>query len=129
MRCNHCGQNEATNRFIINHMGVIQDMFLCDACMGELLGGAMAPGFGGEAMRFGPWDDSIRPLRYGLRPESGKRVMVRERDDFPLNAGEDIRRRRTRAALKSRLQSAVEKEDYEAAAKLRDELYRMEKGA
>ena len=44
----------------------------------------------------------------------------------PADAGEDVKARREREALKQQLQEAVEKEDYETAITLRDQLRRME---
>ena len=44
----------------------------------------------------------------------------------PADAGEDVKARREREALKQQLQEAVEKEDYETAITLRDRLKRME---
>lgn len=44
----------------------------------------------------------------------------------PADAGEDVKARREREALKQQLQDAVEKEDFETAITLRDRLKQME---
>ena len=44
----------------------------------------------------------------------------------PADAGEEVKTRREREALKQQLQEAVEKEDFETAITLRDRLKRME---
>ena len=60
------------------------------------------------------------PQRTQAKPQSEAETKV------PADAGEEVKARREREALKQQLQEAVEKEDYETAITLRDRLKRME---
>lgn len=63
----------------------------------------------------------VIPAAYAPCEETESRI--------PADAGEDIRRRRELGALREQLSAAVQAEDYEKAAELRDKLRAMEKGA
>ena len=60
------------------------------------------------------------PQQTQAKPQSEAETKV------PADAGEDVKARREREALKQQLHEAVEKEDYETAITLRDRLKRME---
>ena len=60
------------------------------------------------------------PQQTQAKPQSEAETKV------PADAGEEVKARREREALKQQLQEAVEKEDYETAITLRDRLKRME---
>jgi protein-arginine kinase activator protein McsA len=118
MKCNYCGQNEADHGFVINIMGRAAELYLCSGCLAGLQ----------KHIAF--------MMRYAAEEETASTypnshtVQVRElgKDPFPLDAGEDIKRRRVLKELKTRLREAVEREDYELAAQLRDEILRKEEG-
>ena len=62
----------------------------------------------------GWWPGRPEPRRLGERA-------------FPDQAEEDLKRKRQLAVLKVRLQEAAKKENYEEAARLRDDIATMEK--
>lgn len=70
---------------------------------------------------FGRWVDPVLRRIHGSNEHRGK---------IPSRAGQVVRRQRDLALLRDRLKSAVEHEEFEAAAQLRDEIraYEHEKG-
>ena len=130
MKCEHCGKNEATFYFKSNINGVVKEVHLCGDCAAELgytqqLRGAFRP------MRL--FSDPFEPLFGSL----GSRLLT----EFPSPVEEKVpeapkplvdeieqsklREQRQRNALQAQLKAAVESEDYETAAKLRDELKKL----
>jgi len=123
MKCNYCGQNEADHCFVVNIMGRESEIYLCSECLAGIQRNMAF------MMRYAGAQEAPYPYAY---PYSNPRaVQVRElgKDPFPLDAGEDIKRRRALIELKNRLREAVAREDYELAAQLRDEILRKEEGA
>ena len=130
MKCEHCGKNEATFYYRTNINGVVKEVHLCQDCAAEL-------GYA-ECLRssFRPmhlFSDSFEPFFGAL----GSHLLT----EFPSPVGEPVpeqpkplvdeiqqaklRAQRQRNALEAQLQSAIEAEDYETAAKLRDELKKL----
>ena len=130
MKCEHCGKNEATFYYKSNINGVVKEVHLCADCAAELgytqqLRGAFRP------MHL--FSDPFEPLFGAL----GSHLLT----EFPSPVEEKIpeqpkplvdeieqsklRTQRERNALQAQLQSAIEAEDYETAAKLRDELKKL----
>jgi len=108
-------------------MGHAAEIFICSDCLESLR--QYAAGILAEVRERGltspqpyawPNIDLREPPEDSAAREAGE-------DFFPLDAGEKIRRRRRLAELREKLRRAVEREDYETAATLRDEIFRMEK--
>ena len=59
-------------------------------------------------------------MRTRTAPQSEAEMKV------PADAGEDVKKRREREALKQQLREAVEKEDFETAITLRDQINKMD---
>ncbi len=127
MKCQHCGQNEATFYYKSTINGRTTQTRLCSQCA-EKLGYA----------------ETLRPMRlfesgFFTRPFSlldgfGSRLLT----EFPAPTGEEqvtaeealldeaqrdeFTLQRRRNELENRLQSAIAEENYEEAARVRDEL-------
>ena len=128
MLCQYCNCNKADYRFFVNFNGQVSDVHLCAECTGRLSAqfqefyNHMKPFMGGwrperqeEATSFG---------EFGVVPgETGKRPR---HNPFPTVADEDFSQRRKLGELRAQLQKAIQAEEYETAAKLRDEILRTE---
>lgn len=133
MACFYCGTQNADFRFFVNYMGHAGEVHLCGHCLEKIKnytsGMAKAleeiqkhsPG----AIPDGPVDIPAVPLN-GYFSGKGERPRPLGQDPFPLDAGSDVKRRRLLDALRTKMQRAVEREDYESAAQLRDELHKMQ---
>lgn len=108
MKCYNCGHNEADHRFLVNMMGHGAEIFLCNECL---------EGFKQYAAYV---------MQNATPPTEEMAVREMGADSFPLDAGDDIKHRRKISALRARLREAVEREDYEQAAHLRDEIAKEE---
>lgn len=107
MKCQYCNHNEAEQTFRVFMMGEVHEVHLCNECAQRLQQYA-----------------SVQQGGFGGRPAAQRQPGE---NPFPHDAGESIKRRRMFASLRTRLQAAVQREDYEEAALLRDELASMEK--
>lgn len=135
MKCEHCGRNEATFFYKSSVNGRVTQVHLCQDCarrMGytDSLRRSMQPmslfgdGFFGSAFSL------LEPLMdgFGTRmltefPEPGEPRQTEEKSGLVDKAQQDaLRSERRRNALQEQLKSAVESENYEEAARLRDEL-------
>ncbi len=132
MKCENCGRNDATFYYRSNVNGRVSEAHLCEACA-EALG--YRTDFGGT------WDDlfSLLPRVVGgedfapsFTPAARRALHIlpsEEEHEQPLLSAEEqrvLRREREKNALHIALQEALEQEDYEQAAKLRDELKRLD---
>ena len=132
MKCEHCGRNDATFYYRSNVNGRASEAHLCEAC-------AEALGYRTELS--GAWDDlfSLLPHVVGgedfapsFTPAARRALHIlpsEEEHEQPLLSEKEqreLRRERERNALRVALDEALEQEDYEQAAKLRDELKRLE---
>ena len=130
MKCEHCGKQEATFYYKSNINGVVKEVHLCPDCAEKL----------GYAEKL---HSSFRPMRLFSDPfepffgSFGAHLLT----EFPAPVEEPVpqqekplvdeieqnklREQRQRNALQAQLQSALEAEDYETAAKLRDELKKL----
>ena len=145
MRCELCGRNEATFHYQTTVNGHTEEAHLCPACAAELgystsLGGfssmfddtfgsvfSLLPSmFGGLGDFFdGPQLTSAARRTLQLTPAPDEPVY--ETESLLSDAeGETLRRERERNALNAQLQAAVEAENYERAAQLRDELKKLD---
>lgn len=121
MKCYHCGINEADHRFLVNMMGHNAEVHLCGECL---------EGFRQYAAHMMQSAKEAAPdfMPPGLRINPALQFRELGSDNFPTDAGEEIRRRRAVSELRAKLRQAVESEDYEQAARLRDEIQKKEEG-
>lgn len=126
MLCNHCNKNEAENRFYVNFMGQVGEVNLCTDCLDQIMrfAGGMYRGFQQSAASSAP-DGLEADLGMGY-PEIHTRAIGEDR--YPTDAGAQIKHRRRLAELRGRMEEAISREDYEMAARLRDEICNEEKG-
>ena len=142
MKCQNCGKNEATFYYKSNINGRVMESHLCPECARQLgLVQDMR-----RPMMSSFWDDDdffTRPFRmlepllggFGNRlltefPEpvdvtqQARRAAEEPREDNLVQGDEreQLSRRRQRNALETQLRHAVETENFEEAARLRDQL-------
>ena len=145
MKCQHCLLREANFHSRSNINGQITERHLCAECAGALEGGFFAgaltgpmealfqasplrsPLFGGGLMGA---HTPFAPLRRGpellleripLETPGPQRALV------PTEADESLKQRRALNVLRQEMERAVEAEDFERAAQLRDEISRLER--
>lgn len=141
MKCQNCGKNEATFYYKSNINGRVMESHLCPECARQLgLVQDMR-----QPLMDSLWDDDFftRPFRmlepllggFGSRlltefPEpvdvtqEARRTAAEPQDDSLVQGDEreQLSRRRQRNALETQLRHAVETENFEEAARLRDQL-------
>lgn len=142
MKCQNCGKNEATFYYRSSINGRVMESHLCPECARQLgLVQDMR-----RPMMSSLWDDDdffTRPFRmlepllggFGSRlltefPEpvdvtqEARRTAAEPQDDSLVQGDEreQLSRRRQRNALETQLRHAVETENFEEAARLRDQL-------
>ena len=138
MRCEHCGKNEATFYYKSNINGRVTEQHLCRDCAREL----------GYTESFRPMSlfrDDFFTRPFGMLESMMSGLGTRMLTEFPMQ--EDIVRaaaeprqqedllgnedrgkltqQRHRNALQAQLKDAVEREDFETAIKLRDEIRQL----
>ena len=141
MKCQNCGKNEATFYYKSNINGRVMESHLCPQCARQLglvqdMRRPMISSF---------WDDDdfftrpfplLEPLLggFGSRlsefphpvdgPQEARRAAEEPREDNLVQGDEreKLSRQRQRNALETQLRHAVETENFEEAAKLRDQL-------
>lgn len=125
MLCNHCHNREADNRFYVNFMGQLGEVNLCSDCVNKIMrfAGGIYQGFQQSAAEY--TGDFVATSFSSHQPAV---MRALGEDHFPADAGEDVKRRRRIAELKEKMESAIRREDYEAAAQLRDRIGSEEKG-
>ena len=140
MKCEHCGRNEATFHYQRTVNGRTEEAHLCPRCAAEL---GYDTGFGG----FDRFESvfSLLPSMLGglggffdepqLTPAARRTLQLTPAPDQPAYEteslldeaeGEELRRECARNSLNVRLRNAVAAEDYEEAARLRDELKKLD---
>lgn len=134
MKCENCGRNDATFYYRSNVNGHVTEAHLCESC---------ANAFGYRSEIGGAWDSLFSLLPRAVGAESffsepsftpaGRRLLhvlpAEEEHEKPLLSEQEqreLRRERERNALRVALDEALEQENYEKAARLRDELKRLE---
>ena len=111
MKCQDCHENEAENSFVVVHPGGSTEVHLCAECA------RLATKYYQMAQR-------IRDGRLPGPARPGRRLGE---SPFPASAGGEVRKKVRLNALRARLEQAVEAENYEEAARLRDALADAEK--
>ncbi len=153
MKCSHCGKNEVSFTYTSNINGKITREQLCSECaqklgyadsMGSMfartermMNRMMGDFFGRSLMPFSPFGLPSAE-RFALpgagenepaaeRPEASVHPGVeQERDEEHGAADPEMSRRRRINALRHQMHAAADREDYETAARLRDELRQLE---
>lgn len=137
MKCQHCLMREATFHYQSNINGQVSEQHLCAACAQQVHGptfAAVGAGsmdlfqnlfrtpFFGHTMLGGP------ASRQPSSPEADLPVMPEPQEgSIPQEADGVLKQRRARNQLQAELETAIVAEDYEKAAGLRDEIYRLER--
>lgn len=115
MKCQYCNHNEADFTFRVLIMGEERQIHLCKEC----------------TQRFKQYHEAVERgmagggYPFGGRPSTGRREVGSS--PFPTDAGSEIKARRKLNSLRNRLSEAVANEQYEEAARLRDEIASQEK--
>ena len=139
MKCQHCGKNDATFFVKSNINGTVKEVHLCSECAGTLgYTDRIRSGFRPMSLFsvrdfFGRGFDPFAPLPGGL----GTRLLTefpspveeeRPAETALVSGGEreELQRQRHKNALEAQLKTAIETEDYETAAKIRDELKNLQ---
>ena len=141
MKCQNCGKNEATFYYRSSINGRVMESHLCPQCAQKLV---LMQNMR-QPLMDSLWDDDFftRPFRmlepllggFGSRlltefPEpvdvtqEARRTAAEPQDDSLVQGDEreQLSRRRQRNALETQLRHAVETENFEEAARLRDQL-------
>ncbi|MDO4292970.1 MAG: UvrB/UvrC motif-containing protein [Eubacteriales bacterium] len=115
MKCQYCKNNEADRIFFVNWMGVCYETAMCSECLEKLYYRSKEAGQEEMFKRFTDWwPGKPRPRSLGDTAFSEK-------------APEGLILKRQLNELRQRLKEAAGRENYEEAARLRDDIARMEK--
>lgn len=115
MKCQFCNKERVDRVFYINWMGTVYQVPVCADCLQKMWNQAAASGKAEEFKNYtGWWPGKQDPRHMGDRA-------------FPETAVPGLLKRRRLAALKIQLEEAAETENYEEAAKLRDDIAVIEK--
>ncbi|HIS27615.1 MAG TPA: UvrB/UvrC motif-containing protein [Candidatus Pullilachnospira intestinigallinarum] len=115
MRCQFCNKEKTDRIFYINWMGTVYQVPVCQDCLQKMWQKAAASGRTEEFRNYtGWWPGKQEPRHMGDRA-------------FPDQAVSGLVMRRKLAALKAKLTEAANAENYEEAARLRDDIATMEK--
>ena len=113
MLCQHCNKNQAAYHFMISDGNQQENVHLCADCAQEL-GRQYMQQINAWSQALGGWRMQSAP-GYLSSPFSPSKSQTEVAD-------QTFSRRRKLSQLRHQLQQAVEAEDYEAAARLRDEI-------
>ena len=141
MKCERCGRNEATFYYQSNINGRVTQVHLCPDCAAELgyadrLYQSFRPSRRSFFDPFSLLEDfgmlSNRMTEFPAPLEEAARAAagIEEAPDAPAGlVGRDeqvrLQKERQRNALQAQLQAAIDSENYEEAARLRDELKKL----
>ena len=141
MKCERCGRKEATFYYQSNINGRVTQVHLCPDCAAELgyadrLYQSFRPSRRSFFDPFSLLEDfgmlSNRMTEFPAPLEEAARVAagIEEAPDAPAGlVGRDeqvrLQKERQRNALQAQLQAAIDSENYEEAARLRDELKKL----
>ncbi len=114
MLCQLCHKNEADQYYLGNWNDTIFVAGICSDCAENLENRASQYGHGDMVRRMiGLYPGKVTPRADGSVP-------------FPEEADADLLRKTRLNELRAQLKEAAEREDYQEAARLRDEIERME---
>lgn len=120
MLCQNCNQNEASFSFHIDINGQTQTLHLCSDCAAKL-----------QQQYLGSIRRTMWPAAgvfSGFAPAAGLQAGTHRQRPVPGKVDDRLRQRRELGALKARLETAVKNENYEEAARLRDQIIQAQKG-
>lgn len=126
MKCYHCNENEAEYRFFVNYMGQMGEIHVCGDCVekfrhyAEKMFEELKENGGPALEGWGAGPIGVAPM--GFAPPRPAAARPIGKDPFPEDAGSLMKQRRQLNELRQRLQDAVDREDYESAAGIRDEI-------
>lgn len=150
MNCQNCGRHEATFHYRANINGEQTEQHLCPECAANMEGSvfaqageqslfqSMAGSLFGDHGFFGGMPDALMGDFWAAPGWSAPRVAAPDAanapqapsadrgPEIPVDAGEEVKKRRRINALRQEKNNAVQAEDFERAAALRDEIYRLE---
>ena len=137
MTCQHCNAHATTFHYTGNINGQIIEQHLCANCAAILQNTAFAErtanlGAFSELFSdsfFGNRRNAMRTERSAFAPIAPPVVPEPGEAKIPLIADADLKARRALNQLRAELESAVEAENFERAAELRDEIYRLEQAS
>ena len=141
MKCERCGQREATFYYQSNINGKVTQVHLCPECASEL-GYTSRLNQGFHAFRrsffdpfslledFGMLSNRMTEFPAPLEEAARAAAGIEDTPDTPVGlVGRDeevrLQKERQRNALENQLKAAVDDENYEEAARLRDELKKL----
>ncbi|MCL2563426.1 MAG: UvrB/UvrC motif-containing protein [Oscillospiraceae bacterium] len=130
MTCQYCLAKEATIHYRSNINGQISEQHLCAACAQDIEGGLFAHALAGPMEMllgggfFAPSRGAGRPL---CDPCNTPPLVGDTCPSVPaFEADDTLKQRRTINALRQEMQTAIEAEQFERAAEIRDEIHRLE---
>ena len=123
MKCENCGNHEASCHYRVNINGEVSEMHLCPDCAGEQ--GLL------RAFDYDPFESLLEDF-FSPRFSLGG-TMLRTQPRFrtaakPIAADPALNKRREKETLRYELEEAVKNENYEKAIELRDKLREMDAG-
>ena len=116
MKCQFCNKDRVDRVFYINWTGTVYQVPVCADCLQKMWNQAAATGKTEEFKNYTGWVAGASAIR-----------DIWETAHFLKRQYPGLIRRRRLAALRIRLTEAAETENYEEAAKLRDDIAVMEK--
>lgn len=120
MMCYHCNKNEADNRFLVNFMGHVGEVHICNDCLEKFMR------YTNDMMQMIQRSELETPAAEWQYDDNESNPRQLGEDAYPLDAGSEFKRRRLLGELRARMREAVDREDYENAAWLRDQIHRLE---
>lgn len=138
MKCENCGKREATFYYKSNINGRVTERHLCRDCARE-------QGYAGSFRPMRLWEDDFFAHPFGMLESVMNGLGARALTEFPMQEDivrtaaapqrqeelvskeerEKLTQQRRRNALQAQLRDAVEREDFETAIRLRDEIRRL----
>lgn len=119
MKCQYCHENDSNLSFIVSWMGMEQEVHICEECANKWKQyiESVHKHYAQSRMEEGGW----------MAPEGQGKVRDLGNSPFLRVISSDIKKKRQLNILKNQLKIAIEKEQYEEAAKIRDEIKKEEK--
>ena len=141
MKCQKCGNNEVNFRYSSNINGDVTEMLLCYECAKKLgyvsdetqsftmpsLTGMISELFGTGMFLGFPAPELMQNQNLPIyrQPAAPPKTAESERN-VNIETSDDIKKRREINMLRERMRKATEEEDFEKAARLRDEIKKIE---
>lgn len=118
MKCQHCHEHEATLSFVVNWMGIEQEVHICESCAEKWRQYIIA------TQQHNAWNQmGGNAWLYMQKPEKARDLGS---SPFLRATSSDLQKRRRLVSLKYQLEQAILAEQYEEAARIRDEIKKEE---